>query len=601
MTGAAVRFDDLVAGTGLAFPPADRTIVATRPDQVRAALAEVDAATRAGAWAAGFVAYEAGAGLDPTLPVRTRQGDDPPLVWFAVSAAPTECEPVDEHGRPSGRYDVSPWLLEVSPEQHRADVGRARDRIAAGDTYQVNLTTRMHATVEGELPDLYADLAVRQRSAYAAYVDTGTHAVLSASPELFFEWTGGQLLTRPMKGTAPRGRTPAEDAERRRLLVSSEKERAENIIVVDLLRNDLGRIARIGSVRADRLCRAERYETVWQLTSDVRADVAPDTSLVQVFAAIFPSGSVTGAPKPSTMGIIGELEPGPRGVYCGAIGWVAPPEQRTRARFNVAIRTAVVDRRTGRATYGVGSGITWGSEAEHEFAELRAKARILDHPATEFGLIETMACAADTGIRNVGAHVERLAASAQYFGFAFDRRAVDAALDQVAARHTAARVRLTLDRTGALTVQTTALPQRDARPVTLAIDAEPIDSTEPWPFHKTTRREPYVLRAARHDSDDVVLVNEQGHVTETTIANLAVRLDATWWTPPLDDGCLPGVERGRLVAAGQLRERTLTPADLVRAEALALVSSLRGWRDAVLADAGAGPRPDPVSNAPGHH
>ncbi len=517
------------------------------------------------------------------LAVHAAEDEDRPLVWFAISEAPRRCAAVEVADDPRG-YDVTPWTFATTAEQHRLDIARVRERIAAGDTYQVNLTTRLRARVVGSLPAYYADLIARQRPRYAAYVDTGTQVLLSASPELFFEWRGTRVLTRPMKGTAARGRYLDEDDVRRRRLVASAKERAENIIVVDLLRNDLGRIATIGTVRADRLCHPERYETVWQLTSDVGAEVPEDASLVSLFTALFPSGSVTGAPKPATMQIIRDLEPRPRGVYCGAVGWVAPPDRPTRARFNVAIRTVTVDRRDNAAVYGVGGGITWGSAPDREFAELQTKAAILDRRAadTGFGLIETMALHG-TGIRNRDAHVDRLAASARYFGFAFDRRAVDAALDEVVAAEADARVRLTLTRCGAVTVDTGALPQPAQRPVTVAVDTEPIDSTQPWPFHKTTRREPYLRRAARHDTGDVVLVNERGHVTETTIANLAVRLGESWWTPPLDDGCLPGIERARLLAAGRMRERVLTPADLDRACALALVSSLRGWRPAMLA------------------
>jgi para-aminobenzoate synthetase/4-amino-4-deoxychorismate lyase len=252
-----------------------------------------------------------------------------------------------------------------------------RERIAAGDTYQVNLTVRLHGRVTGDLGRLYADLARAQGGRHAAFLDLGRHAVLSASPELFFEWTPGRLLTRPMKGTAPRGRTPAEDDERRRALVASDKERAENVMIVDLLRNDLGRVAEVGSVDVPVLCRAERYETVWQLTSDVTARPRADVGLVDIFGALFPSGSVTGAPKQRTMELIRELEGGPRGVYCGAIGVVAPAGHPWRARFSVAIRTVTVDRATGTAVFGTGGGITWSSDPVAEHAELLAKAAFL--------------------------------------------------------------------------------------------------------------------------------------------------------------------------------------------------------------------------------
>jgi len=277
-------------------------------------------------------------------------------------------------------YAAERWQPGWTPCGYRRDVARVRDYIAAGDTYQCNLTVRLRSRVQGDLRQLYADLALNQRARYAAFLDLGRHVIASASPELFFEWAGDRLLTRPMKGTAARGRTPAEDQERVEELLGSAKERAENVIVVDLLRNDVSRIADVGSVAVPALCVPERYETVWQLTSDVTGRVPTGTGLVEVFRALFPSGSVTGAPKRRTMQIIRALEDGPRGVYCGAIGLVAPPGAAFRARFSVAIRTLVVDRSTGSAVYGTGGGITWGSDPDAEHAELHAKATILDAP-----------------------------------------------------------------------------------------------------------------------------------------------------------------------------------------------------------------------------
>jgi para-aminobenzoate synthetase/4-amino-4-deoxychorismate lyase len=354
-------------------------------------------------------------------------------------------------------------------------------------------------------------------------------------------------------------------------------------MIVDLLRNDLGRIAEIGSVQVPDLFTAERYETVWQLTSEVTARPRPGTGVVDVFRALFPSGSVTGAPKHRTMELIREIEPEPRGVYCGAIGMVAPPGESFRARFNVAIRTVTVDRVTGRAEFGTGGGITWGSDPAAEHAELLAKAAILAEPYEEFSLLETMAHLPRVGLRNLDRHLDRMADSASYFGFPFDRWTAMARLTAAVPAGREARVRLVLHRTGAFDVDVAPLPAPAAGPVRLAVDPEPVDSAQVWLHHKTTRRRAYTERAQRHpDADDVVLVNERGHVTETTVANLAVRLDGRWWTPPLSAGCLPGVERGRLLDAGELQERQLTVKDLSRADELAVLSSLRGWRPAVL-------------------
>jgi para-aminobenzoate synthetase/4-amino-4-deoxychorismate lyase len=576
------RFDDLVAGTALAFERPTRVLAAAERDDVLPVLAEVERATTQGAWAFGYLAYEAAAGLDPRWAVAPRRpGDALPLALFGLSDAPVQVPPVQPPPGTARAYRLGRWERGWSEEGYAADVARVKDLIAAGETYQLNLTVRMRAAVAGDLEQLYADLAWAQRGAYAAYLDLGRHVVASASPELFFEWTGDRLLTRPMKGTAPRGTTTAEDAERCARLLGSEKERAENLMIVDLLRNDLGQIAEVGSVQVPALFTPERFETVWQLTSDVTARPRPGTGLVDVFRALFPSGSITGAPKQRTMELIRALEPEPRGVYCGAIGVVAPPGQAFRARFNVAIRTVTVDRVTGTAAFGTGGGVTWSSEPDAEHAELLTKAAILAEPYEEFALLETMAHVPGAGVRNLDRHLDRMADSAAYFGFPFDRSAAVARLTAVEG---AVRVRLVLHRSGSIEVGTGPLPPPSDRPVRLALDRDrPVDAHEVWLRHKTTRRSIYSSRAAAHpDADDVVLTNQYGQVTETTIANLCVRLDGRWWTPPVSVGCLPGVERGRLLEAGVLAERELTVEDVQRAQELAVVSSLRGWRPAVL-------------------
>lgn len=576
------RFDDLVAGTGLVFRTPHRVLVADCAADVAAVLREVDQATRQGAWAFGYLAYEAAAGLDPGLAVCARPSQAPPLVWFGVTSEPERVPALapDTVAPPA----ATTWQPSWSDERYRADVARVREHIAAGDTYQCNLTVRLRSPLPPDLLQLYAGLVHNQRTPYGAYLDLGRHVVASASPELFFRWEGNELLTRPMKGTATRGRTPAEDEQQRRELLGSAKERAENVIVVDLLRNDVGRVAVVGSVQVPALCVPERYDTVWQLTSDVTGTLAEHTSLLDIFRALFPSGSVTGAPKYRAMQIIRDLEDDPRGVYCGAIGLVAPPGAPLRAQFSVAIRTVAADRLTRTAVYGTGGGITWSSDAAAELAEVHAKAAILSASHREFELLETMAYLPATGVRNLERHLDRLASSARYFGFSFD---IERARAQIATRTEAAgaaRVRVSLGRTGALQVALDPLPAPPTGPVTLAIDPRPVDSGSRWLYHKTSHRDAYTSRARRHPyADDVVLINERGELTETTIANLAVRLDGTWWTPPLDAGCLPGVERGRLLELGLLQERVLSPHDLGRAEALAVVSSLRRWRPAVLA------------------
>ena len=358
-------------------------------------------------------------------------------------------------------------------------------------------------------------------------------------------------------------------------------------MIVDLLRNDLGKLAEWGTVEVPTLfeARAVRDSVAAHLQHHRRA--RPSTTLADVFRALFPCGSVTGVPKRRTMALIADLEDSPRGVYCGAIGIVAPPGAPFRARFNVAIRTVVVDRTDGSAVYGTGGGITWDSLAASEHAELRAKAAILEGPRDAVVLLETMGFWPGEGLRNKDRHLSRLNASAAYFGLRIDIDQVQRALSEaLAGVSVARRVRLLVPGSGRPTVELAAMPHRPDRPTSLAVDDQPVDTTEVWLYHKTTRRSSYEARVARHpDADDVILVNDRNEATETTVANLAVRLEGKWWTPPLEAGCLPGVERGRLVETGRLSERTVTVEELYAAEAVALVSSLRGWRPAALVPA----------------
>ncbi|HEV2953590.1 MAG TPA: aminodeoxychorismate synthase component I [Candidatus Dormibacteraeota bacterium] len=585
------RFDDFSAGLSLAFAKpslASPILVATRPDEVVDVLRTVSHATEGGSWAVGFVSYEAAAGLDSGLPARPPTAgaaqSDLPLAWFCLFDSPSSVEPLLRSTHAGHVYSVGPWRPDWTPSEYAGKLDVVRDEIAAGNTYQCNLTTRLRSQVRGDLFGLYRDMALAQSGAHNVYLDTGGFVIASASPELFFDWTGDRLTTRPMKGSAKRGRWAAEDIAVGKGLAVSPKDRAENLMIVDLIRNDLGKLAEWGSVEVPALFEVERYPTLWQLTSTVTARPRPGTTLVDVFEALFPSGSVTGAPKRSTMSLIAQLEDSPRGVYCGAIGIVAPPGAPFRARFNVAIRTVVVERATGEAVYGTGSGITWDSTASSEHAELIAKAAILAPRQEEFSLLETLGYWPGEGLRNQDLHLERLAGSAAYFGFPLDltrlRADLDAALSSMDGPR---RVRIVVPPSGPVALEVGPMPAPLERPTVLAIDPEPVDLNETWLYHKTTRRSTYDKRVVRHpEADDVIMVNELGEVTESSIANLAVRLGGRWLTPPVESGCLPGVERARLIQEGRLTEARVTLEDLATARDIALVSSLRGWREATL-------------------
>ncbi len=584
------RFDDLVAGAERAFRLAEPVgvIEARRPSEVAGAIDAAGSAAARGLWAAGFVAYEAAPGLDPELSVRVRAPDDPfaelPLAWFALFERKEDLPPL-EPGRldPSGSAG-SPWRPSVDRATYDAAVERIRELIASGHTYQVNHTIRLRAMIQGDERGFYRDLCLSQRGGYAAFLDLGRYRVLSASPELFFRIDGERVTTRPMKGTAPRGRWLAEDEEIAARLVASSKDRAENAMIVDLLRNDLGRICRTGSVEVERMLEAERFETVWQLTSTIEGDLRPEITLLDTFRALFPSGSVTGAPKVRTTRIIADLEDSARGPYCGAIGYLAPAGSgEPRASFNVAIRTVVLDAQTRTAEYGVGGGITHDSSASGEYEEIVAKARVLTAVRPAFELFESLAHEPAEGFRHLDEHLERLAGAAGYFGFRFEPEAAAAALKRAVAEVTGPSVvRLTLARDGGLSTGVRDLPPADDA-IRVALDDEPVDPSDVWLFHKTTRRGPYERRRERRpDVDDVLLVNDRGEVTESTIANLAVRLDGVWVTPPVNAGLLPGTYRKVLLREGRLTERPVTADELRGAGELALVSSVRGWRPAAL-------------------
>jgi para-aminobenzoate synthetase/4-amino-4-deoxychorismate lyase len=549
-----------------------RVIEAIRTEDVVPALQQVEAAVAGGSHAAGFVAYEAAPGLDDSLVCHDRR-PDLPLVWFGVFAERRETSLPDLPAMP-GAGLTKPWDPALDPAEYAAQVDAIREWVAAGDTYQVNLTFPLHSEYNGADLELYATLGRSQRGAYSALLRLPELSIVSASPELFFRWTGDDLELRPMKGTRPRGRWPAEDRKLAGDLLDSEKDRAENLMIVDLLRNDAGRVAEFGTVRVDRLFQVESYPTVHQLTSSIRARTRPETTLTDLFRALFPCGSVTGAPKVRTMQIIAGLEGGPRGVYAGAVGFVSPGG----AVFNVPIRTIVVTPGKGRAEMGVGSGITYDSDAREEYAECLLKAAFTRPPAPRFALLETLLHEPEGGFQLLDEHLDRLAASAEYFGFPIDRQEALLTLDAaVIAARGPRRVRLLLAADGGVLVESMPLA---ATPEVLRarLASAPIDSLDPLFYHKTSWREPYETRLTeRPGYDEVLLRNEKGELTEFANGNLVVRRDGIDWTPPVACGLLNGVLREHLLRTGEVHERVLWPEDLRTADEVYRINSVRGW------------------------
>ena len=576
------RLDDLVAGTSLQFDRFTREIRAERPEEVRPALAEIEQAVAAGSWAVLMLAYEADAGLDPDAHVHPGDGTVP-LVWAGIADAP---DPDPAPLTPAGGYALEPWHPDWTRAEHAERVAAVRAAIAEGETYQTNLTTRLRSRLEGDPFGLYGDLARRQRGVHHAYLDLGDAVIVSASPETFLTWDGTEITTAPMKGTAPRTGDAATDRAAREAMAAGEKDRAENVMIVDLLRNDLARISEPGSVQVTELLGVEEYPTVFQLVSRLRARTLPGTDLAGVLTAMFPCGSITGAPKLSTMALIRELEDTPRGVYCGAIGVLAPGEagEPPRTSLSVAIRTVVVDRRDGAAVYGAGGGVTWGSTVDGEYDELLVKAAVLPTGRREpFALLETFAVRGGDA-QHLERHLRRLRGSAERCGIGFDEAVLGEALAQVAGLEGEQLVRLRLGRDGSCVVELRPLTEAP-EPVRLALDARPTDFPVGLSAHKTTVRDHFDAARARYpEADDVILRGAHGRLVETTIATLAVRLDGTWCTPPLADGCLDGVGRRLALEAGELVERPLAADDLERAEEIAVLSSARGWRRAELVD-----------------
>ena len=579
-------------GTVILYSPAEQRwlefsrpveiVGAEREDDVIPSLRLVeDSVRRRGLYAAGFISYEAAPGIDPVL--RVRAGRQVPLTWFGLYERAETFQMPPDPGPPMASLD---WQATVSWDDYARALEAIRGRIAAGLTYQVNYTYRLRAPFRGDPWSYFRRLAGGSASGYAAYIDTGRWAVCSASPELFFQLQDDAFESRPMKGTAPRGGTAREDEEAVRRLEESEKDRAENLMIVDMIRNDIGRVADVGTVAVPRLCGVERFPTVLQMTSTVTARVR--ASFSDVMSALFPCASITGAPKVSTMGIIAELETTPRGLYCGSIGCLVPGGDRPRAQFNVAIRTVTIDRATGVAEYGVGGGILWDSDPVEEYRECEVKTRVLRHGTPVFELLEAILWTPSDGYYLLDRHMSRLGESARYFGIPLDPASVHEALDALPSRLAAEdhKVRVAVSRAGEVTV--TAQPLAAiAKPAVqrVCLAGRPVSSADVHRYHKTSERGALDREIAEHAAcDDVILWNENGEITESCTANVVADAGGVKITPPVSCGLLAGTFRAQILDEGAVKEGTLTPADIRGARALWLVNSVRKWMPVELVD-----------------
>lgn len=547
-----VLLDDVQAGSARLYRDPVEIVVAYADDEVAPALARLRSAMARGLHTAGYVAYEVGHVLEPRLKALTRPGS--PLLWFGLFAAEENLDATAVEallGDPAGAWAGPPRPL-IDRSDYEAAVGRVLDYIGAGDIYQANLTFRAEVPVAGPPPALYARLRRAGGGPWSALVHDGTNWLLSFSPELFFTLEQGRFTARPMKGTAARDSDPEA-------LRTDAKQRAENLMIVDLLRNDLARVARAGSVAVPRLFEIETYPTLHQMTSTITADLEPGKDAVDALTALFPCGSVTGAPKIRAMEIIAELEPDARGCYTGAIGRISPEGD---AAFNVAIRTLMVGPERGKARMGLGSGVVADSVAAAEWRECLEKGRFVTAAGARFDLIETMRFDAEEGLLELERHVARLKSSADLFGFACDRHALRNELQAATFRLRDSRcVRVRLSPRGAVAIEVRPLPS-SPRTAEVALVRRPVVREDFRLAHKTSDRGFYDQARMASGCFEAILVDDEGYVTEGSFTNVFLRRDDRLYTPPLARGLLAGVLRQRLLEEGYAQEAEIRAEDL---------------------------------------
>ncbi len=578
-----------------------KILKATALEQLPWLFAQMETALADGLHVAGYLSYECGGHFEPST-ARAAMAAGLPLVWMGVYAEPKVFDHMlgrflgpepklpfgdgqDDQADPGVDLLLERVRLRIGQAEYMASIGKIKEYIAAGDTYQVNFTDRVEFDATLPPSRLYKSLLSRQSVAYAGYLNLPGRTILSFSPELFFRIEDGRITTRPMKGTMPRGLDEAGDRDAALRLQRDEKNRSEHVMIVDLLRNDLGRISEPGSVCVEELFSVERYQTLLQMTSTISASLCRGVSFYAIFRSLFPCGSITGAPKVRTMQIIRELESHPRGVYTGAIGYIAPNRNAT---FSVAIRTLVLGHEEGRmqAQMGVGGGIVADSVPEDEYRECLLKAAFLSQPVKTFQLIETMLW---NGLfQRLSLHLDRLASSSAYFHFGFDRAAVEARLQAFAGSldlESLHRVRLILGREGEPVITSQPLEGYEAeqsRGLTVMVSAERTHSSDLFLRHKTTLRSVYdqqLAEARAQGCDEILFFNERDELTEGSISNVFLEISGHWYTPPLVCGVLPGVMRRYLLETlPQAEERILTFGDLNAADAIWLCNSVRGLR-----------------------
>ncbi len=535
-------------------------------------------------WIAGYVSYECAYHFEDTTVNDFQHNSSFPLLWFGVYDSPKHIQKdILDAITPNPQSKIYNPKLHIDDQTYRNTIDALKEYIINGDTYQINFTDRFEFDLLGNVADLYFKLRKKQHVPYGAFLNLGDSQILSFSPELFFKRNGNEITTKPMKGTVKRGRTLEEDYLNEEWLRNDEKNKSENLMIVDLLRNDIGRICKTGSVTVENMYSIKRYETVIQMTSTVNGLLKTDTSYYDIFKSLFPCGSVTGAPKIRTMQIINQLENHPRGVYCGAIGFISPDKE---AVFNVAIRT--IEAQNKKGTMGVGSGIVFDSDSQQELDECKLKAAFLLYDDPDFQLLETILW--NGTFTFLEEHLTRMKNSADYFSFNFHRERILDSLflaERSFDRQKKYRVRLLLSNNSELLVGAFELTETPIYK-RIKIAPERTNSTNRFLFHKTTNRdlyEKYSVRAKEENLADYIFLNEQDEITEGAITNIFIEKNGKLLTPPLNCGLLAGIYRREVLYTNPLAgEATLTISDVESSDSIYICNSVRGWRKVTLSE-----------------
>lgn len=545
-----------------------KIITTNKIEEIDNCFSDIQQEINQGYYAAGLVSYEAAPAFNPYLHVK--QGPTMPLLWFGIFE-----EPLTPRTSKTAIYTTDQWKPNITNDNYNKQISKIHEYIQQGKTEQVNYTLKMKAAFEGDPLAFYQNLIAAQAADYTAYIDTGRFKIASASPELFFQLENGTITTKPMAGTAPRGKTYEDDLAQAKWLKNSKKNQQENNIIVKAMKSELEKIANKGEVQVVNRHSIEKYPTVYQMTTTLTAEVSPNIKLFNIFKAIFPCGSITGLPKKETMDVISEVEHETRDVYCGAIGYITPNQE---AIFNVPIRTAVIDTQTNEAIYGVGGGITLESVAEDEYKEVLTKTAILHTKQPDYQLLESLRLE-DGHYFLFDEHMRRLKQSAIYFNVNLDMKKIKQSLHSFADVHPkdTYKIRLMVNRNGDYIIEGNRInDNKNLQPTIVKLAMDSIDKEDVFHYHKTTYREIYEKHHST-ETFDVLLWNKDEEITEFTNGNVVVEVNGKLYTPPVSCGLLPGTFREHLLNEKIILEKIITLDELTTCHTLWFINSVRKW------------------------